>query len=47
MLNTTDYQARRLDVRYRPEAGGGPRHAHTLSTAVAVGRMIIALAENW
>jgi len=45
--NTTDFQARRLDVRYRPEGGGGPRHVHTLNgTAVAVGRMIIALAEN-
>ncbi len=45
--NTTDFQARRLNVRYRPAAGGGPRHAHTLNgTAVAVGRTIIALAEN-
>ena len=44
--NTTDFQARRLDVRYRP-GGGGPRHVHTLNgTAVAVGRTIIALAEN-
>jgi len=45
--NTTDFQARRLDVRHRPESGGGPRHVHTLNgTAVAVGRTIIALAEN-
>jgi seryl-tRNA synthetase len=44
--NTTDYQARRLDARYRP-AEGGPRHLHTLNgTAVAVGRTIIALVEN-
>ena len=44
--NTTDFQARRLDVRYRPE-GGRPRHVHTLNgTAVAVGRTIIALLEN-
>ena len=44
--NTTDFQARRLDVRYRP-SDGGPRHVHTLNgTAVAVGRMIIALVEN-
>src|SRR5215218_7505565 len=35
--NTTDYQARRLDIRYRPADGGTPRHAHTLNgTAVAV-----------
>jgi seryl-tRNA synthetase len=46
--NTTDYQARRLDVRYRAEGeGGGTRHVHTLNgTAVAVGRTIIALVEN-
>jgi seryl-tRNA synthetase len=45
--NTTDYQARRLDIRYRPEEGAAPRHAHTLNgTAVAVGRTIIAIAEN-
>ena len=45
--NTTDYQARRLDARFRPEGGGGPRHLHTLNgTAVAVGRTIIALVEN-
>jgi seryl-tRNA synthetase len=44
--NTTDYQARRLDARYRT-ADGSPRHLHTLNgTAVAVGRTIIALVEN-
>jgi seryl-tRNA synthetase len=44
--NTTDYQARRLDVRYRP-ADGRPAHLYTLNgTAVAVGRTIIALLEN-
>jgi seryl-tRNA synthetase len=45
--NTTAYQARRLDVRYRPQEGASPQHVHTLNgTAVAVGRTIIALAEN-
>jgi seryl-tRNA synthetase len=45
--NTTDYQARRLDIRQRPEEGAPPRHVHTLNgTAVAVGRTIIAIAEN-
>jgi seryl-tRNA synthetase len=45
--NTTDFQARRLDVRYRPAEGKSPRHLHTLNgTAVAVGRTIIALVEN-
>ncbi len=44
--DTTDYQARRLDIRYRP-AEGRPAHVHTLNgTAVAVGRTIIALLEN-
>jgi len=44
--NTTDFQARRLDIRYRP-ADGRPTHVHTLNgTAVAVGRTIIALLEN-
>jgi seryl-tRNA synthetase len=44
--NTTDYQARRLEIRYRP-AGGKPQTLHTLNgTAVAVGRTIIALLEN-
>jgi seryl-tRNA synthetase len=44
--NTTDYQARRLDIRYRP-AEGRPTHVATLNgTAVAVGRTIIALLEN-
>jgi seryl-tRNA synthetase len=44
--NTTDYQARRLDIRVRSE-GQRPRPLHTLNgTAVAVGRTIIALLEN-
>jgi seryl-tRNA synthetase len=43
--NTTDFQARRLDIRHR--AGDGVRHVHTLNgTAVAVGRTIIAIVEN-
>jgi seryl-tRNA synthetase len=45
--NTTDFQARRLDVRYRPGEAEGVRHVHTLNgTAVAVGRTIIAIVEN-
>jgi seryl-tRNA synthetase len=44
--NTTDFQARRLGIRYRPE-GGRPQEVHTLNgTAVAVGRTIIAIVEN-
>jgi seryl-tRNA synthetase len=50
--NTTDYQARRLDIRMRAGAGGGGQGGrtqtpHTLNgTAVAVGRTIVALLEN-
>jgi seryl-tRNA synthetase len=45
--NTTDFQARRLELRYRAEEGASPTHVHTLNgTAVAVGRTIIAIAEN-
>jgi seryl-tRNA synthetase len=45
--NTTDYQARRLDVRYRPLDADGTRHVHTLNgTAIAVGRTIISIVEN-
>ncbi len=44
--NTTDYQARRLDIRMRAEKRR-PQTPHTLNgTAVAVGRTIVALLEN-
>ena len=43
--NTTDFQSRRLRIRFRSEAGN--RLVHTLNgTAVAVGRLLIALLEN-
>ncbi len=43
--NTTDFQARRLRVRFRDE--GGNTVAHTLNgTACAVGRTILAILEN-
>ncbi|MGK2878327.1 MAG: serine--tRNA ligase [Solirubrobacterales bacterium] len=45
--NTTDYQARRLGIRVRPEGGGSPVAANTLNgTATALGRTIIAILEN-
>jgi seryl-tRNA synthetase len=45
--NTTDYQARRLACRYRPDEDETPQVVHTLNgTAVAVGRTMIALMEN-
>ncbi|MGH8926100.1 MAG: serine--tRNA ligase [Acidimicrobiia bacterium] len=44
--NTTDYQARRLKIRVRGDEGN--RVLHTLNgTAVAVGRMILAILENF
>jgi seryl-tRNA synthetase len=44
--NTTDFQARRLEIRYRP-GGARPAHVHTLNgTAVTSSRTIIALLEN-
>jgi seryl-tRNA synthetase len=44
--NCTDYQARRLNTRYR--TGKGPRFVHTLNgTGVAVGRTLIAIMENY
>jgi seryl-tRNA synthetase len=45
--NTTDYQARRLGARYRPEPEASPEPVHTLNgTAVAIARTLIALLEN-
>ena len=45
--NTTGYQARRLNCRYRPDGKGAPEHVNTLNgTAVAVGRTLIAIMEN-
>src|SRR4051812_27125582 len=44
--NTTDFQARRLDIRYRPRGGGGPRHVATLNGTAVTWRPPIALLEN-
>ena len=42
-----DFQARRMNARYRPKAGGGPRFVHTLNgSALAVGRTLAAVMEN-
>lgn len=47
--NCTDYQARRLGIRYREKEGAAPKGlVHTLnSTAVATGRTIVAILENY
>jgi len=46
--NCTDYQARRLGIRYREKEGAAPKgFVHTLnSTAIATGRTIVAILEN-
>ncbi len=46
--NCTDYQARRLDARYKVRGEKGTRFVHTLNgTAIAVGRTLIAILENY
>ncbi len=46
--NCTDYQARRLKIRYRPQGQKGTRFVHTLNgTAVACTRAILAILENY
>jgi seryl-tRNA synthetase len=46
--NCGDFQARRMDARYRPSEGKGPRHLHTLNgSGLAVGRTLIAVMENY
>jgi seryl-tRNA synthetase len=45
--NCTDYQARRLNIRYKGTALKGTRFVHTLNgTAVAVSRALLAILEN-
>ena len=42
-----DFQARRMNARYRPEGGGKPEFVHTLNgSGLAVGRTLIAVLEN-
>ena len=43
-----DFQARRMDARYRPEAGAKPEFVHTLNgSGLAVGRTLVAVVENY
>ena len=45
--NCTDYQARRLNIRYKTHGQKGTRFVHTLNgTAVAVTRALLAILEN-
>jgi seryl-tRNA synthetase len=46
--NCTDYQSRRLNVRFRPEAKASPQFVHLLNgTALAISRALIAVYENY
>lgn len=46
--NCTDYQARRLNIRYKTPGEKGTQFVHTLNgTAVACGRAMIAILENY
>ncbi|WP_375209796.1 serine--tRNA ligase [Hyphomonas jannaschiana] len=43
-----DFQARRMDARYRPEPGAKPEFVHTLNgSGLAVGRTLVAVIENY
>lgn len=45
--NCRDFQARRANIRYRPEAGAKPEYVHTLNASgVALPRTVVALLEN-
>lgn len=46
--NMFDFQARRMQARYRPEAGAKPELLHTLNgSGLAVGRTLVAVLENY
>ncbi|MEJ2212103.1 MAG: serine--tRNA ligase [Anaerolineae bacterium] len=46
--NCTDFQARRANIRYRPEPGAKPRFVHTLNgSGLALPRTMIAVIENY
>ncbi|SLN77215.1 serine--tRNA ligase [Oceanibacterium hippocampi] len=46
--NCGDFQARRMNARYRPATGKGTRYLHSLNgSGLAVGRTLIAVLENY
>jgi seryl-tRNA synthetase len=46
--NCGDFQARRMDARYRPKDAKGTRFVHTLNgSGLAVGRALVAVLENY
>lgn len=48
LSNCTDFQARRANIRYRPERNAKPRFVHTLNgSGLALPRTMIAIMENY
>lgn len=46
--NFEDYQARRANIRFRPDGKGKPEFVHTLNgSGLAVGRTVAAILENY
>jgi seryl-tRNA synthetase len=45
--NTTDFQARRLGIRYRPEGQKGTEIVHTLNGTAVTDRFVLAILENF
>ena len=46
--NTEAFQARRANIKYRPDGKGKAEHVHTLNgSGLAVGRTLIAILENY
>lgn len=46
--NYEDFQARRMNTRYRPAKGAKPEFVHTLNgSGLAIGRSVVAILENY
>lgn len=46
--NYEDFQARRINIRYRPDSGGKLRFVHTLNgSGLATARMLVAILETY
>ena len=46
--NCTDFQARRANIRFRPQAGARPQYVHTLNgSGLALPRVLISIMENY
>jgi seryl-tRNA synthetase len=46
--NFEDFQARRVNTRFKPKGGGKPQFVHTLNgSGLAIGRTVIAIIENY